>query len=41
MMNKMEAIAFCLIYLSICLGVYLKICRYKVKNNRIVYSLIA
>ena len=41
MMNKMEAIAFCLIYLSLCLGVCLKFCQYKLKNNKVIYSLVS
>lgn len=41
MVTETVLIALCLIYLSICLGVYLKFCQYKVKNNKIVYSLIS
>lgn len=41
MVTETVIIALCLIYLSICLGVYLKFCQYKVKNNKIVYSLIS
>ena len=34
-------IVLCLIYLSRCLGVCLKFCQYKVRNNKVIYSLIS
>ena len=34
-------IVLCLIYLSLCLGVCLKFCQYKVRNNKVIYSLIS
>lgn len=39
----MEAfvLAFVVVYLSVCLGVFLKLCHYGVERNKFVYSLLS
>lgn len=41
MITEVFVLAFIVVYLSVCLGVFLKLHRYGVENNKLIYALLS